>query len=156
MRRTAGSARVSRLSFHFLWSCFKSKYFFYEFWECTNNSNYMFSTTKWSSLYFSSYSYWMILRIAQDTSLLISFFNFDKTEIWFLKFLDHAGNLRYKWVATNLWKIQSQSFIIIHKYPTSIYLFKVNRGKARIMCEICSKLQSYNNRCHTLFWCFQY
>ena len=55
-------------------------------------------------------------------------------------------------------------------YPAGIYLFKVNNGNRRRMCEICSKLTKRHqkdvsnvvvmsllltlNRFHTLCWCF--
>ena len=38
-------------------------------------------------------------------------------------------------------------------YSAGIYLFKINNGNIRKICEICSKLM---NRIHTLFWCFHY
>ena len=48
---------------------------------------------------------------------------------WFL----YEGNTDILWVKTNdsLWA---------SSYPASIYLFKVNNGNTRTMCEICTKL----------------
>ena len=40
-------------------------------------------------------------------------------------------------------------------YPPGIYLFKINKGKSRLMCELENDVIDVGlNRFHTLFWCF--
>ena len=37
----------------------------------------------------------------------------------------------------SIWSFFTQHFLV---FPADIYLFKVNNGNGRVMCEICSKL----------------
>ena len=47
---------------------------------------------------------------------------------------------------------------VVWFYPSIIYMFKVNNGNTRTMCEICSKLTIKTTErrhiFHTLFWCY--
>ena len=59
---------------------------------------------------------------------------------------------------SNSWK-KINGIILEMAYPAGIYLFKVNKGYTRTMCEICSSylsLSFISKRFHimTMYWCF--
>ena len=44
---------------------------------------------------------------------------------------------------------------LFHRYRHSLYLFQINNGNTRTMCEICSNLTIMTpEQCHALLWCF--
>ena len=56
------------------------------------------------------------------------------TQFWFTN-----GKVDRYFMSSILFNRSNTSFLF--QYPAGIYLFKVNNGNTRAMCEICSKLK---------------